>query len=165
MEIQLYTADFPWFFVILGVFYFIKYITTEKEKSVTNKVPKKVKRPVTPTSVDSRRKQDVPKTVFKQNTSSVEKHKPKMSDEMHGNPMHQEVYRSKDVFQYDYATVDTADDSLEKNSETLTEAMNKGKYTSQDNFNPRVAAKVKLNKKEYSPKELIILQTILDRKY
>lgn len=166
MEIQLFTADFPWFFLILVAFYIIKFITNEKEKSISKGEPKKIKRPVVPTSANPQRKQDIPKTVFKEHSStSTEKHKPKMSEEKHGNPMHQEVYKSKDILHYDFAVIDSVDDSLENNADTLTDAMNKGKYTNQDIVDTKSVVKVKLFKKDYSPKEIIILQTILDRKY
>jgi len=167
IDVRLYTADFPWFFVVLIIFYAVKFLSkNEKDENVPP--GKKIKRPIPTKFEDVFKKVDIPqpKTITKPSKDTHrETHKPKMSDERHSNPMHQEVYKGKYSLQYDNADVELMDDSLEKSVETLSEAISKGKYGSGEHSNSTLAKTIRLNKKSYSPKELILIQTILERKY
>ncbi len=168
IDTRMFTADFPWFFVVLALFYAIRFFSNSDKNKSQPTIPtgKKMKKPIASQAdkKDTYRKIDMPRQGT--TTPAKEHHKPKMFDEKHSNPMHQEVYKSKDILHYDYGELESLDDSIEKSKETLTDAMNQGKYAINAMEKPAsIKHKIKILHKEYSPKELVVLQTILDKKF
>jgi hypothetical protein len=169
-------AEFPiFYFIAIAAYLYIKYKSKSKEEKGSNKSPKKgsafdeilkkieqeakKQKPLTPVHPHSK-----PVIPNKPDARNREMHAPTMAAEPHSDPMHQTVYKGKTLLSSDIGTLELSE-SEESATESLTDKINRGVYHIEDVNVKNSKSFVKLNKKEYTGKELIIIQTIFEKKY